>query len=96
MPSLSLEITLLMLNGCYYSSENLNELNTMGGSIFSSFLHQNNLTKAIAQINDYLFIYMKFKAMDHALQHVAHFVRRKKGSFVHVAYCITDHFRVLP
>ena len=35
----------------------------------SSFLRQNNLTKTIAQIDDCLFIYMKFKAMDHAFQH---------------------------
>ena len=46
--------------------------------VFLSFLRQNNLTKTIAQINDGLFIYMKFKAMDHALQHVPHFVRRKE------------------
>ena len=34
--------------------------------VFSSSLCQNNLTKTIAQINDFLFIYMKLKAMDHS------------------------------
>ena len=38
-----------------------------------SSLRQNNLTKTIVQINDYLFIYMKFKPLDHTLQHVPHF-----------------------
>ena len=46
--------------------------------VFSSSLRQNNLTKTFAQLNDCLFIYMKFKAMDHPLQHVPHFVRRKE------------------
>ena len=44
----------------------------------SASLHQNNVTKTIAQINDCLFIYMEFKAMDYACQHAPHFVRRKK------------------
>ena len=44
----------------------------------SPSLCQNHLTKTIAQINDCLFIYMKFKAMDHAFQHVPHFGRRKE------------------
>ena len=39
---------------------------------------KNNLTKTIAQINDCLFVYMKFKPIDHALQHVPHFVRLKE------------------
>ena len=46
--------------------------------VFSSSLRQNNLTKTNAQINDCLFIYMKFETTDHAIQHVSHFVRRKK------------------
>ena len=61
----------------------------------SASLHQNNVTKTIAQVNDCLFIYMEFKAMDYACQHAPHFVRRKK-LFVHVAHCIMDHFRLLP
>ena len=39
---------------------------------------QNNLTKMIAQKNDCVFIYIKFKAMNHALQRDPHFVRRKE------------------
>ena len=62
----------------------------------SSSLRQNNLAKTIAQINYCLLICMKFKAMDHAFQHVSDFGRRKNGLFVHVAYCVTDHFRLLP
>ena len=46
--------------------------------VFSCSPRQNNLTKMIAQINDCLFIYMKFKAMNHALQRHPHFVRRKE------------------
>ena len=60
MSPLELEITLLLLNVRYCGSGNLNELNRN-----SSSLRQNNLTKTIAQINDCLFIYMKFIAMDH-------------------------------
>ena len=45
---------------------------------FSSSLHQNNLTKTIAKISDSLVIYMKFTVMDHALQRVSHFGRRKE------------------
>ena len=57
-------------------------------------LRQNNLTKTIAQISDFLFIYVKFKAMDHAaFQHISPIsVDAKNDSFVHMAYCITDHF----
>ena len=63
----------------------------------SSSLRQNNLTKYDCTNKDCLFIYIKFKAMDHAHQHVPYFGRRKEhGSFVHVAYCITDSFRLLP
>ena len=50
-----------LLNVCYYTTENLNELN-----MNSSSLRQDNLTKTTAEINDSLFIYMKFKAMDYA------------------------------
>ena len=49
---------------------------------FSSFLRQNYLTKTIAEINDYLFIYMKFKAMGHVFQHIPLFFQRKNGLFV--------------
>ena len=80
----------VLLNVCYYTSENLNELN-----MNSSSLRQNNLTKTSAQLNC-LFIYMKFKAMDHTLQHVTISVNGKNDSFVHMAYCITDNFRLLP
>ena len=51
--------------------------------IGATSLHQNNLTKTIAQINDCLFIHMKFKAMDHALQHVPHFVQRFACGILH-------------
>ena len=61
-----LEITLLLLNVSYYTSGNLSELD-----MNSSSFRQNNVTKTIEQLNDCLFnIYMKFKALDHALQHV--------------------------
>ena len=66
-----LGITLLLLTVCY-TFGNLFELNMNSGSIFI-FLCENNLTKTIAQINDCLFTYMKFNAMDHALQHVPQF-----------------------
>ena len=46
-------------------------------------------------MNDCLFVYMKFKAVNHVFQHVPHF-DAKNGSFVHMAYCITSHFRLLP
>ena len=46
--------------------------------VFSCSPRRNNLTKTIAQINDCLFIYIKFKAMNHALQRHPHFVRRKE------------------
>ena len=61
----------------------------------SSSLRQDNLTKTNADVNDSLFIYMKFKAMDYAFQHVPISVHAKNGLFVHVAHCIMDHFRVL-
>ena len=67
-----LELNVLLLNVCYHTSGNLNEFN-----MNSSSLRQNNSTKTIAQINDCLFIYMKFKAISHA-QHVPHFGRRKE------------------
>ena len=60
----------------------------------SSSLRQNTLTKTVAQINDCLFVYMKFKTIviDHAFQHVPISVDAKNGLFVDVAYCITDHY----
>ena len=79
------EITLLLLNVCYYTSGNINELN-----MNSSSLRQNNLTKTFAQINDCLFIYMKFKAMDFNMSPIS--VDAKNGLFLHMAYCITDHY----
>ena len=60
------EITLLWLNLCYYTSGNLNQLNMNSSS-----------SKTFSQINDCLF-YVKFKAMDHAFQHVPHIGRRKE------------------
>ena len=61
-PKKSKRITLFLLNVCDYTSGNLTELNMNGGSIFI-FLRQNYVTKTIAQINDCLFIYMKFTAV---------------------------------
>ena len=48
--------------------------------VFSPSLRQNNLTKKFAEMSYCRYIYMKFKAMpmDHSLQHVPHFVRRKE------------------
>ena len=68
-----LETTLLLLKVCYYTSWNLKELNMK-----SSSLRQNNLAKTISQIIDFLFTYMKFKAIDHAFRHVPYFGRRKE------------------
>ena len=53
-----------------------------------SSLHQDNLTKTIAQINYCLFIYMKLKAMDHVSQHVSLFGRRKE--WLVCAYDVLD------
>ena len=55
-------------------SWNLNEMN-----MNSSSLRQSNLTKKIAQINEFLCIYTKFKATMPFNMHVYHFaiVRRK-------------------
>ena len=50
------------------------------------------------KINDCLFIYMKFKAMATSfnMSNISFGAIKKYGPFVPVAYCITDHFRLLP
>ena len=43
-----------------------------------NFRFINTLTKTIPQINDCLFVYIKFKAMVHAFQYVPYFGQRKE------------------
>ena len=60
------------------------------GLIFQK-ISSKNFTKTIAQINDCLFIYMKFKAMYTMPFNMSSIsFDAQNGSFVHVAYFITD------